>query len=139
MFNKLRWIPLLSNQIKHACIQWNKQHTNHQCRLTTILRNYQSWIYCKTKCGLFSKQLTIGKYHYTTILILRYSLLIRKIWGKVPWKGLPEHNPTKLDSTQNTTPTASNDFLQTNYTLCHFNYYCKVMSPKIENPVRHAS
>jgi hypothetical protein len=130
--------PLLSNQIKHACIQWNKQHINQYCRLTTILRNYQSWIYWKAKCGLFPKHLTIGKYHYTTNLILRYSLLIRKIWGKVLWKALPEHDPTKLDSTQNTNPTASDDFLKTNYTLCHFNYYCKIISPKIENPVSQA-
>jgi hypothetical protein len=44
-----------------------------------------------------------------------------------------------LDSTQNTKPTASDDFLKTNYTLCHFNYYCKIISPKIPNPVRHAN
>jgi hypothetical protein len=27
------------------------------------------------------------------------------------WKALPEHVPTKLDSSQNTNPTASEDFL----------------------------
>jgi hypothetical protein len=53
----------------------------------------------------------------------------------VPWRALPEQNPTKLDSTQNTNPTASDDFLKTNYTLCHFNYYCKIISPKMEIPV----
>jgi hypothetical protein len=57
----------------------------------------------------------------------------------VLWKALPEHDPTKLDSTQNTNPTASDDFLKTNYTLCHFNYYCKIKSPNIPNLVCHAS
>jgi hypothetical protein len=56
----------------------------------------------------------------------------------VPWKALPEHDPTKLDSTQNTNPTASDDFLKTNYTLCHFNYHCKIIGPKTENPVSQA-
>jgi hypothetical protein len=49
----------------------------------------------------------------------------------VLWKDLPEHNPTKLDSTQNSTSTASGDFPKINYTLCHFNYCCKNISPKI--------
>jgi hypothetical protein len=57
----------------------------------------------------------------------------------VLWKDLPEQNPTKLDSTQNTNPTASNDFLKTNYTLRHFNYHCQIIGPKIENPVKHAN
>jgi hypothetical protein len=57
----------------------------------------------------------------------------------VLWKALPEHNPTKLDSAQNTNPTASYDFPKLNYILCHFNYYCKIINPKIEKPVRHAS
>jgi hypothetical protein len=56
----------------------------------------------------------------------------------VLWKALPEHDPTKFDSTQNTNPTASDDFLKTKYTLCHFNYYSKIISPKIENPVSQA-
>jgi hypothetical protein len=30
----------------------------------------------------------------------------------VLWKALPEHDPTKLDSTQNTISTASGDFLR---------------------------
>jgi hypothetical protein len=53
----------------------------------------------------------------------------------VLWKALPEHDPTKLDSTQNPISTASGDFSKINYTLCHFDYYCKLISPKIENPV----
>jgi hypothetical protein len=53
----------------------------------------------------------------------------------VLWKALPEHNPTKLDSTQNTNPTASDDFSNLNYFLSHFNYYCKIISPKMEIPV----
>jgi hypothetical protein len=53
----------------------------------------------------------------------------------VLWKALPEHDPTKLDSTQNSISTASVDFPKINHTLCHFNDYCKRISPKIENPV----
>jgi hypothetical protein len=49
----------------------------------------------------------------------------------VLWKALPEHDPTKLDSTQNSIPTARGDFSKINYTLCHFNYYYKIISPKI--------
>jgi hypothetical protein len=56
----------------------------------------------------------------------------------VLWKALPEHNQKKLDSTQNTTSTASGDFPNINYTLCHFNYYCKNISPKIAKPVSQA-
>jgi hypothetical protein len=54
------------------------------------------------------------------------------------WKPLPEHNPTKLDSTQNSIPTANGDFPKINYTQCHFNYYCKNISPKIAKPVSQA-
>jgi hypothetical protein len=56
----------------------------------------------------------------------------------VLWKALPEHDPTKLDSTQNPIATASGDFLKINYTLCHFNYYSKTVNPKIGNPVSQA-
>jgi hypothetical protein len=56
----------------------------------------------------------------------------------VLWKALPEHNPTKLDSTQNTNPTISDDFSNLNYILSHFNYYCKITSPKIAKPVNQA-
>jgi hypothetical protein len=54
------------------------------------------------------------------------------------WKALPEHNPTKLDSVQNSIPTANDDFPKINYTQCHFNYYCKVILPKIVKPVSQA-
>jgi hypothetical protein len=53
----------------------------------------------------------------------------------VLWKALQEHDPTKLDSTPNSNSTASDDFSKINYTLCHFNYYCKNKSPKIAKPV----
>jgi hypothetical protein len=56
----------------------------------------------------------------------------------VLWKALPEHHPTKLDSTQNTNPTASDDFSNLKYILCHFNYYGKITSPKIAKPVNQA-
>jgi hypothetical protein len=56
----------------------------------------------------------------------------------VLWKALPEHNPTKLDSIQNSTSTAGDDFSKIKYTLCHFNDYCKITSPKIEIPVSQA-
>jgi hypothetical protein len=56
----------------------------------------------------------------------------------VLWKALPENNPTKLDSEQDSNFTASYDFSKINYTLCHFNYYCKIISPKIEIPVIQA-
>jgi hypothetical protein len=56
----------------------------------------------------------------------------------VLWKALPEHNPTRLDSKQNSTSTAGDDFSKINYTLCHFNYYCKITSPNIEKPVSQA-
>ena len=54
------------------------------------------------------------------------------------WKPLPEHNPTKLDSTQNSLSTASGNFPKSKYTQCHFNYYCKNKSPKIAKPVSQA-
>jgi hypothetical protein len=56
----------------------------------------------------------------------------------VLWKALPEHNPTKLDLAQNSNFTASYDFSKINYTMCHLNYYCKIISPKIGKPVSHA-
>jgi hypothetical protein len=56
----------------------------------------------------------------------------------VLWKALPEHNPTKLDSTQNSISTASGDFPKINYTQCLFNYYCKNKSSKIAKPVSQA-
>jgi hypothetical protein len=56
----------------------------------------------------------------------------------VLWKALPEHDPTKLDSIQNFISTASGDFPKINYTQCHFNYYCKNISPKIAKPVSQA-
>jgi hypothetical protein len=56
----------------------------------------------------------------------------------VLWKALPEHDPTKLDSKQNSFSTASGDFPNINYTQCHFNYYSKYISPKIVKPVSQA-
>jgi hypothetical protein len=56
----------------------------------------------------------------------------------VLWKALQEHDPTKLDSTPNSNSTASDDFPKINYTLSHFNYYCKITSPKISKPVNQA-
>jgi hypothetical protein len=51
----------------------------------------------------------------------------------VLWKALVEHNPTKLDSTQNSIVTADGDFSKIKYTPCHINYYYKTISPKIAN------
>jgi hypothetical protein len=56
----------------------------------------------------------------------------------VLWKALPEHDPTKLDSVQNSNATASGDFSKINSTLCHFNFYGKNKSPKIVKPVSQA-
>jgi hypothetical protein len=56
----------------------------------------------------------------------------------VLWKALAEHNPTNLDSTQNSIPTANGDFPKIKYTPCHINYYCKNISPKIAKPVSKA-
>jgi hypothetical protein len=55
------------------------------------------------------------------------------------WKALPEHNPTKLDSTQNSIPTANGDLPKMKYTQCHFNYNCKVILPKIVKPASQTS
>jgi hypothetical protein len=54
------------------------------------------------------------------------------------WKPLPEHNPTKLDSTQNSIPTANDKSTNINYSQGHINYYCKSADPKIEKPVCQA-
>jgi hypothetical protein len=40
-----------------------------------------------------------------------------------------------LDSTQSSLFIGSGDFPKINYIQCHFNYYCKNKSPKIEKPV----
>jgi hypothetical protein len=56
----------------------------------------------------------------------------------VLWKALPNNNPTKLDSTQNSLSTTSGNFPKSKYTQCHFNYYCKNKSPKISKPVSQA-
>jgi hypothetical protein len=57
----------------------------------------------------------------------------------VLWKALLEHNPTKWDSTQNSIPTANDDFPKIKYTQCHINYYCKNKSPKIAKQVSQAT
>jgi hypothetical protein len=49
----------------------------------------------------------------------------------VLWKALPNQNPTKLDSIENSLFNGSGDFRKINYTLCHFHYYCRNKSPKI--------
>jgi hypothetical protein len=54
------------------------------------------------------------------------------------WKAPPEHNPTKLDSTQNSIPTANSDLSKIKHTQSHINYYCKDINPKIAKPVRQA-
>jgi hypothetical protein len=51
------------------------------------------------------------------------------------WKPLPEHNPTRLDSAQNSTPIANDKSAKINYSQGHINYYCKSVDPKIEKPV----
>jgi hypothetical protein len=56
----------------------------------------------------------------------------------VLWKALLEHNPIKLDSTQNSIPTANDNLSKIIYTQGHINYYCKVTDPKIAKPVSHA-
>jgi hypothetical protein len=56
----------------------------------------------------------------------------------VLWKALPEHNPMKFDSTQNSIPTANANLPKIIYTQGHINYYCKVTNPKIAKPVSHA-
>jgi hypothetical protein len=54
------------------------------------------------------------------------------------WKPLPEHNPTLLDSTQNSIPTANDKSTKINYSQGHINYYRKNGDPKIEKPVCQA-
>jgi hypothetical protein len=55
------------------------------------------------------------------------------------WKALPESNPRKLDSYQNSYSTADGDFSNIKYTNNHINYYCKNKDPKILNPVDQAN
>jgi hypothetical protein len=55
------------------------------------------------------------------------------------WKPLLEHNPTKLDSTQNSIPTENDKSSKINYSQCHINYYCKDIDPKISNSGGNAS
>jgi hypothetical protein len=54
------------------------------------------------------------------------------------WKPLPEHNPSKLDSTQNSIPTANDKSTKINYTQGHINYYYKSADPKIVKLVYQA-
>jgi hypothetical protein len=54
------------------------------------------------------------------------------------WKALPEHNPMKLDSTQNYIPTTNDNLSKFNYKQCHINYYCKDRNPKIVKLVGQA-
>jgi hypothetical protein len=54
------------------------------------------------------------------------------------WNPLLEHNPTKLDSTQNSIPTENDKTSNIDYSQCHINYYCKSAGPKIEKPVCQA-
>jgi hypothetical protein len=56
----------------------------------------------------------------------------------VLWIALSEHDPTKLDSTQNSIPSARDDFSKIKYSICPLNYYCKIISPKIGKPVSQA-
>jgi hypothetical protein len=54
------------------------------------------------------------------------------------WKALPEDNPIKLDSTQNSIPTANDNLSKTNYIECLINYYYMDINPKIVKPVGQA-
>jgi hypothetical protein len=54
------------------------------------------------------------------------------------WKALPEHNTMKLDSTQNSIPTANDNLSKVNYAQCHINYHCKDINPKIVKLVGQA-
>jgi hypothetical protein len=54
------------------------------------------------------------------------------------WNPLLEHNPTKLDSTQNSIPTENDKTSNIDYSQCHINYYYKSAGPKIEKPVCQA-
>jgi hypothetical protein len=56
----------------------------------------------------------------------------------VLWKALPEHNPMKWDSTQNSIPTANDKLTKINYTQSYINYYYKDTDPKIVKPVGQA-
>jgi hypothetical protein len=56
----------------------------------------------------------------------------------VLWKALPEQDPTKLDSVQNSFSTAISDFPNFNCTEYHFKYYYKNIGPKIVKPVSQA-
>jgi hypothetical protein len=56
----------------------------------------------------------------------------------VLWKALTEHNPMKLDLTQNSEPTANDNLSKSNYSNSHNKYYCKDTDPKIVKPVGHA-
>jgi hypothetical protein len=54
------------------------------------------------------------------------------------WKALPEHNPRKLDSFQNSYYTTNDNLSKTNYKISHNNSYCKYTGPKIAKPVGSA-
>jgi hypothetical protein len=54
------------------------------------------------------------------------------------WKALLEHNPKKLDSTQDSYFTAKENLTKTKYTISHINYHCKSTGPKIPKPMGHA-
>jgi hypothetical protein len=54
------------------------------------------------------------------------------------WKALPENNPLKLDSIQNSQPTANGNLSKSNYTNSHNNYYYKDIDSKIVKLVGHA-
>jgi hypothetical protein len=56
----------------------------------------------------------------------------------VLWKALPEHNPNKLDSFQNSYSTANDILSKTKCKISHINCYCKHTSPKITKPVGSA-
>jgi hypothetical protein len=55
------------------------------------------------------------------------------------WKALPEHNPKKLDSPQNSYSTVNEKFAKTKYTISHINYHYKSTDPRIPKPVGHAN
>jgi hypothetical protein len=58
---------------------------------------------------------------------------------RVFWKALPEHNPEKLDSHNNSYPTASEKLNYTKYAICQIKYYCRNIAPKITKLVGYAS
>jgi hypothetical protein len=51
------------------------------------------------------------------------------------WKPLPEHNPKKLDSFQNSYSTIDDNLSKTNYKISDNNSYYKYTGPKIAKPV----